>query len=149
MLRAAAARGVAHVQLVAQALVEEPAEEEEPADGEEGDGAGERAQVGEVVEEELREAEAEEGKAGQARGASAPREAEGEEAEAHEPPEGADGGVPTLEVRLHARPRDGLGDLQDDEGEAVEGEHRGADERPRPVERLLGGEPAPEPGNGD
>src|SRR5919109_368147 len=95
---AVAGRAVPLAELCAQALVEEPAQEEERADREEGERAGQRAQVGEVVEKELGEGDAEESEAGESQAAPGPDETERQNSEAHEAPEDADRRVAALEV---------------------------------------------------
>src|SRR3990170_645604 len=96
-------------QPVAQALEEEATREQEAADEDKREGPGDRAQRGEVVEEDLRQAETEESEASVADGGRSSQQADDQEREADERPEPADGGVAALEVGLHGGGGDALG----------------------------------------
>src|SRR3990170_1345707 len=106
---------------VAQALEEEATREQEAADEDEREGPGDRAQRGEVVEEDLRQAETEESEASVADGGRSSQQTDDQEREADERPEPADGGVAALEVGLHGGGGDALGDPEDPERECVQG----------------------------
>src|SRR2546423_1151464 len=106
----------------AETLVEENTPQEDRAHGEGTEGARDRAEPREVVEEKLREADAEERQPADAERRAAPAEPGVEEREPERAPQGADGGVAALEVgRDVARP-DPLGDLEDAQRHAGERE---------------------------
>jgi hypothetical protein len=108
---------------VSQPLVEEAAEEQDGADGQERDRPCRGAQCRQVVEEELPDAESEEREATEAKRTLTAAQAGVEQREPEQAPERADAGVAALEVRVHvASRRDPLGELEDPEGETVDGE---------------------------
>src|SRR5205085_1396662 len=80
-------------------------EQEDGADGEKRERPGNRVQEREVVEEELHEADAEEREASEPQHALPAGEANVQERQSERAPEGADAGVPALEVRLDVATR--------------------------------------------
>ena len=90
------------VELGAEALVEEAAEEEDAADGQERERPLHGTETRQVVEEDLAEADREQDEAADAEHSSALLQAHVERDEREQAPEGAHGGVPALEVRLDA-----------------------------------------------
>src|ERR671935_1499427 len=102
-------------ELRAEALIEEAAEEQHRSDREEREGARDRAQRGEVVEENLRQAYAEGGEAGQAQLPRVPRQPEIEDCQAERAPEGAHGRMAVLKLQMDASCPTPLEELEDRE----------------------------------
>src|ERR1043166_1296599 len=90
------------LELRAQALVEEPAEQQHGADGQERERAGDRAQLREVVKEDLRQTEREDREASALDAAGAAGQTEGQRDQGEPAPEGADRGVSVLELEVDA-----------------------------------------------
>ena len=100
-------------ELGAQALVEEPAEEQDCSDREERESTLHRAQAREVIEEDLAEADGEEDEPADAQQTSASLEPHVQRGECEQAPEGTHDRVATLKVRVHALVRDELHRFQD------------------------------------
>ena len=106
-----------------ESLHEEATGEQQPADRQERRGASHRAQLGEVVEEDLRQRDAEQREPGIPEHRRAPRHARHEQPEPGQRPHRADRRVTTLEVRLECRTRHADGKLERDERDRIEVEH--------------------------
>src|SRR5437764_3504386 len=128
--------GLLALELGAQALVEEAGEQEHGADGEERERPRDRVQEREVVDEELRQADAEEREADEPQDAHSAGQADVEEREPERAPEGADAGVPALEVRLQAAGSE-LGELEDGERQAVHDDDARGPAAPGAPARVL------------
>src|SRR5713101_7927977 len=106
----------------AQSLDEEAGQQQHGSHGEEGQGARDRAELREVVQEQLAQADGEEGEASEAQGPLPPRQADEEQGESESAPECADRGVTALEVGVQTRRRDADGQFEDRKRDRVDGD---------------------------
>src|SRR5262249_8682326 len=100
--------GSSLVELRAEALVEEPAEQQDGADRPERQGPLRRAQARQVEEEDLAEADPEENEAADAQQAASLAQARVQGDQREEAPEGAHYSLAALEVRVHVLRRQPL-----------------------------------------
>src|SRR5215472_10684661 len=134
------------VALAREALIEEPAEQEHGTDGEERECPGDRAERRQVVEEDLGEADGEEGEACDPERVPPLLQADVQQREPEHAPEGADRRVATLELGLQSGVGDPGEELEDQQREPVDGEPSGDPPRHRPVTAELAELVACDPG---
>src|SRR5215208_1274871 len=114
-------RGVALLTGFAEPLVEEAGEEQDAADGEERERPRHRVQPAEVVEEDLRQADAEDREPGQAKPLVVALEPDVERDQAERAPHGADRRMPALERGVDVR-TELLGEPEEPERRRIDAE---------------------------
>src|SRR5262249_9248776 len=114
--------GCSLVELRAQPLVEEAAQQQHSADSEERQGALRGAQARQVEEKDLAEADAEENEAADAQQAALLAQAGIERDQRKDAPQRAHSGLAALEVRVYVLRRHALRGLEDRQRRTVDGE---------------------------